>query len=157
MRRRGLLLAMGLLTGVQAAPAQPPRLRCEFAWTQGHRALRFRLRNLGREPLWLLRWGTPFEGLWAAPFVHLKADGLALPYQGAQIKRGEPEAADYFRLAAGASKTVSVELSPAYAIPPGASLEAEAGWRWIDVIEQGRPPRPRALHQGLDQVCDGPI
>lgn len=141
-----------------AAQAQPPRLRCEVEWTQGpgQPALRFSLRNLGRQPLWLLNWGTPFEGLWAAPFVRLRADGQALPYQGAQIKRGEPEAGDYFRLGAGARKTVTVQLSPAYVVPQGATLELEAGWRWIDVIEQGKPPRPRAQHQGLDQACEGP-
>src|SRR2546423_10764391 len=53
--------------------------------------LRFSITNLSGAPLLLLEWNTPFEG-WFSPFVEVTRDGVALPYHGPMVKRGDPSA-----------------------------------------------------------------
>jgi hypothetical protein len=164
------LLAAGTLAMAHAAPASAPSsapsptpspLTCEFQAVpkaDGQVVLHFTLRNAGPRDLQLLRWGSPFEGGWFGPFVQASTPQGELPFQGAMRKRGDPSAQDYLLLRAGQSLSAELQLSDAFAWPPagGAAgpLHLKAGWHWHDVIAQGaKPPRPRAQHQGLDQVC----
>ncbi len=167
LRRSALLSATALalcaaspLTMAASAPS-PPGLTCQFQATPragGQVALTFTLRNAGPRDLHLLRWGSPFEGGWFGPFVRVTGPQGELPFQGAMRKRGDPAAQDYLLLKAGQSLSAELSLNDAFAWPPagGAAgpLTLKAAWHWHDVIAKGAtPPRPRAQHQGADQVC----
>lgn len=95
-----------------------PDLRCQLATavvvTGGQPVLlRFTLHNAGAMPVQWLTWGTPVDG-WFAPFVQLQRDGVALVYQGAMVKRGEPALDDYQRLTAGQSSQAEIDLAEAF-------------------------------------------
>ncbi len=119
--------------------------------------LRFDLRNDGPQAVRLLRWGSPFEGAWFAPFVTVHGPQGELPYQGAQVKRGDPTRDDYLRLAPGQTVTATLNLREAFdwSAAPSTELVIQANWRWHDAVTAGRgdAPRPRGQHQGLDQAC----
>ena len=151
-RRRFFLLA---LTTMNAALAAPTPLQCRMQRIGSH-ALRFELHNRSRQSWWLLRWGTPFEGGWVTPLVRIERDGQALVYQGAQIKRGEPAAPDYLRLAPGQRKAATLVLAPAWELGSPGRYRIESLWSWHDAFQAGtiRPPRPRAEHQPMAQPCD---
>ncbi len=151
-RRRCLFLA-----GCMAMPALAlPVLNCELTWSRPGQRLRARLHNPGAQGLWLLRWGTPFEPGWWARWLQIEHEGRALPYQGAQLKRGEPEAADYFLLGAGARRQVMVDLTPAWNLSASGRYRLTSAWQWLDAFAVGaaKPPRPRAQHQALPQAVN---
>jgi len=157
-RRRLLAAAVALLVTspwTMAASVKPADLNCQFrASTQadGQVMLQFTLRNAGAHDVHLLRWGSPFEGAWFGPFVRASTAQGELPFQGALRKRGEPSAQDYLLLRAGQTLNAELSLADAYALPPG-PLSLRASWHWHDVMVGGKPPRPRAKHQGQDQDC----
>jgi hypothetical protein len=149
-----LLLAASLPT--MAANAPSTELSCQFqasARPDGQVVLHFKLSNNGKRGLHLLRWGSPFEGAWFGPFVKARAAQGELVFQGAMRKRGDPSAEDYLHLPAGQSLSAELTLNDAFTLPPTGTLHLTAGWRWHDVMSGGKPPRPRARHQGLDQDC----
>jgi len=150
-RRRFLLLALPTMNAL----ADPAPLQCRMQRIGSH-ALRFELHNRSRQAWWLLRWGTPFEGGWFAPLVRIERDHQVLDYQGAQIKRGEPEATDYLRLAPGQRKATTLVFAPAWAVGAAGHYRIESLWSWHDAFRAGtiRPPRPRAEHQALAQPCE---
>jgi hypothetical protein len=76
-------------------------------------SLRFQLTNPTAQPLFVLDWHTPFEGL-LNNFLQVTRDGTEVPYQGPMLKRGNPEANDYVTVPAGKSMEASVEVSLAY-------------------------------------------
>jgi peptidyl-Lys metalloendopeptidase len=75
--------------------------------------LLFRLGNPTSQPLYVLNWHTPLEGLLNNIFS-VTRDGAELPYRGEMVKRAPPRASDYVLLAPGASVEARVELSRAY-------------------------------------------
>jgi len=118
--------------------------------------LHFRLRNDGPQAVQLLRWGSPFEGAWFAPFVRVQGAQGELPYQGAKMKRGDPAPDDYLALRPGQTAEARVRLEDAFDwSSAGRELQVSAQWRWHDaqVAGRGAAPRPRDRHQGLDQAC----
>jgi hypothetical protein len=142
------------------SPASPITLSCQLhARTVGPAQveLRFDVRNPGSEAVHLLRWGTPFEGGWFAAFVSVRSPQGELAYQGAKVKRGEPAAEDYLRLAPGQVLSTRVRLEDAFDLSAQVNTEliVQSQWRWHDAIVGGRskPPRPRDQHQGLEQAC----
>ncbi|MBB5206159.1 hypothetical protein HNQ51_003502 [Inhella inkyongensis] len=129
-------------------------LRCELAAIDAQDPwLRARLHNTGARTLYLLRWGSPWEGAWFAPMVRVWRDDVELPYQGAQAKRGEPERDDYLRLRPGESTQAALRLADAFDLTAPGSYRLQAAWTWHDVMSQGRPPRPRSQHQSQAQDC----
>jgi hypothetical protein len=152
-----LLMAAPLAQAAGATPPAPTELACRFEATAdaaGHVRLKFTLRNTGPRELHLLRWGSPFEGAWFAPFVRASTAQGELPFQGALRKRGDPSAQDYLRLAPGQTLSAELSLADAYALPASAgAVTLRAAWRWHDVMAGGTPPRPRDQHQGRDQAC----
>jgi hypothetical protein len=135
-------------------------LTCQMQVRQvapGQIRLRFDLRNNGAQTVHLLRWGTPFEGQWMAPFVRVDTPAGALPYRGARVKRGDPEPEDYLTLAPGQRIRAQLRLEDAYeaAALKQRPLTLHAQWQWHDALAapQGAPPRPRAAHEGLAQDC----
>ncbi len=164
MPRPALLLLAAALSGdhafAMAPPVAPVALSCHLqvqALDRTHTRLLFQLRNDGPHALRLLRWGSPFENAWFAPFVRVTGAHGDLPYQGAMKKRGEPSAADYLHLRPGETVSAQLRLEDAFGtVEPGeGGLVIRAQWRWHDVLPAApaRAPRPRAQHQGLDQAC----
>ena len=144
-----------------ASPLKPSELNCRFhaeAGADGQVTLKFTLRNTGNRELHLLRWGSPFEGGWLGPFVQASTPQGELPFQGAMRKRADPSAQDYLLLKPRETLKAELRLADAYAWPPAAGgsagpLKLKASWRWHDVMADGKPPRPRSRHEGMDQHC----
>ncbi len=119
--------------------------------------LRFTLHNAGATPVWVLSWGTPFEPQgWFAPYVEVRRDGVALPYQGPKMKRGEPTAAQYFELAPGASRTATVDLALPFDLSRPGRYTVQPRLRLHDVAvgPAARVPRPREAHVGQPLRCN---
>jgi hypothetical protein len=141
----------------QAANAQPD-LRCRLAVaavaTSGQPVpLQFTLHNAGAAPVRWLVWGTPVDG-WFAPFVALQRDGVALAYQGAMVKRGEPAIDDYLLLAAGQSLQAEINLAEAFDLRTPGSYQLTPQIVLHDVAPgDAAVPRPRAQHQRLPLHC----
>ncbi|HJV71968.1 hypothetical protein [Ideonella sp.] len=117
--------------------------------------LRFTLSNPGPVPLAMLRWDTPFEGAWLAPFVALSRDGRALPYRGAVVRRRAPDATAYLRIEAGASVSAEIELEPAYSVSAPGRYRVQPKLHLTDlhVAQAGPVERPGTEHQGADLRC----
>src|ERR1051326_4979305 len=58
----------------------------------------FKLTNLSQEPMHVLKWFTPLEGLWS-DCLRVFHEGRRIPYDGPLAKRGIPTEDDYLRLA----------------------------------------------------------
>jgi len=121
--------------------------------------LRFTLRNRGSAAVRLLRWGTPFEGGWLAPFVDVRLDGQVLRWQGPQLKRGDPAPADYLGLAPGEQAEATLDLAEPVALERAGLLQVKARVHLHDLIigADARPlpatARPRAAFRSLDLPC----
>jgi hypothetical protein len=119
--------------------------------------LRFTVTNTGAAPLHVLRWNTPFEGGWFAPFVEVKRDGKTLPFQGPMIKRAEPGAEDYLRFDAGQSIDAELDLALPFDLSKPGRYRVQPRLRlhdvYADVDKSTTVPRVRAEHQGADLAC----
>jgi len=154
-------LAFAMVSSSSLAASPAAALRCALeapakAAVGQPVLLRFALTNTGTVPLQVLRWNTPFEGAWFAPFVALTRDGQALPFQGPMIKRAEPQAADYLKVEAGQSIHAEVDLALPFDLSKPGQYRVQPRIRLIDVFAAttGEPvPRPRAKHQGADLAC----
>ncbi|MEO7152407.1 MAG: hypothetical protein ABIX46_11955 [Burkholderiaceae bacterium] len=140
----------------QPAAVGPPDLRCEWSIAPGARAggpvhLRFSVINPGRAAVRVLAWGTPFEG-WRSPYVLLERDGVALPYRGASVKRGDPGLGDDLRLPASGRRQASVDLGQAYDLSRPGRYRLEARILLHDV-HTGRRARPRSAHTPQPLAC----
>lgn len=103
--------------------------------------LRFTLTNHGAEPLWVLAWYTPLEGMWGDIFVvHL--DGERLAYQGPMVKRAAPAREDYVLLRAGESVTEEIDLALGYPLDGSGRLTVAFRGRLLDVAREGEPVPP---------------
>jgi len=87
--------AMG--TSLECAMSVSPRVRVGEPVE-----LTFRLRNPGAQPVYVLDWHTPLEGL-LSNCLKVTRGGVEIPYQGPMFKRGEPDADSYVALAPGAA------------------------------------------------------
>ncbi len=81
-----------------------------------------RFSNLhAEEPLTLLKWGTPLEGLGmmgSAFDVYDVVSGQAIPYLGILAKRGNPAPESFLEIAPGESISAQVDLAESYALQP---------------------------------------
>lgn len=119
MRRRALAVVVVAGWASAALGQAATALRCSLQGPPRQAlgqavVLQFSLTNTGPDALWVLRWNTPWEGRWMAPFATLSRDGLPLDYQGAMVKRAAPDASSYLRLAPGQTLPGTVPLSPAF-------------------------------------------
>ncbi|WP_374567816.1 hypothetical protein [Ideonella sp.] len=154
-----LAFAMASSSSFAASPATA--LRCALAAPAPAAVgqpvlLRFTLTNAGTAPLQVLRWNTPFEGAWFAPFVTVTRGGRTLPFQGPMVKRAEPQAADYLRLDAGQSVQAEVDLALPFDLSKPGRYKVQPRVRLIDVFDAASGdavPRPREKHQGADLAC----
>jgi len=120
----------------------------------GPTAIRFQLTNRLDQPLWLLRWNTPYEG-WRGTILSVRLQGQELPYHGPMVKRGDPVAGDYLRLRAGESQIVGLDLSQAYDLSKPGLYTVKITGGILDVIQDGtQPPRPRDRFQPVELICN---
>jgi len=149
MRCLGMVLLLLGATPGMADEATMPRLTCTLAApaevpTGQPVRLRIAIHNGGTRALEILRWNTPWEGRWAAPFVAVSRDGVALAYGGRMVKRGRPQAEDWFTLDAGGTLTGEVDLSSVYIMTTAGSYQIAPHLRLHDVRTVGRGRRTTA-------------
>ncbi len=153
-----------LLTSIAMAASSPafaaPALRCTLVAPAqvlvGEPVrLQFKLSNPGPAPLLVLRWNTPFEGAWLAPFVELTRDGRPVPYQGPMVKRAEPGPDSYLRIEARSVASAEIELAPAFdvSLPGRYRVQPRLHLADVRVAHAGPVERPRAEHVGSDLAC----
>jgi hypothetical protein len=117
-------------------------------------AMRFQLTNRREQPVWMLRWNTPWEG-WSGTVFSVSLQGPELPYRGILAKRGDPGAAEYVKLRAGESMITGLDLSQAYDMSKPGLYTVKAVGDLQDVIQDGtQPPRPRDRFQAVGLVCN---
>lgn len=76
-------------------------------------AIQWSLTNDASEPVYVLRWHTPLDGLEANIFA-VTRDGKPVPYVGKLIKRPAPGPEDFLKLEPGETVTATVDISAAY-------------------------------------------
>lgn len=153
--RQGLTLLATLSTALGftlPALASSAPVHCSLQAPAQSRAgepvlLSMTLRNDGDAALQVLRWNTAFEGAWFGPWVKVRRDGRALAYQGPQMKRGEPEPAQYFELPARSARSASLDLALVYDLSKPGLYEIEPSVVLHDVRATGaagerRPQTP---------------
>jgi hypothetical protein len=112
-----------------------------------------RLTNRTGQPLFVLGWRTPFEGLFGNDWL-VTRDGVEIPYKGPMAKRGDPEAEDYVTLAPGGVADAEVEVSLAYDMKaPGRYQVALRGPLMDVTTAQAEVPRPLAQHKAMALQC----
>lgn len=115
--------------------------------------LHFRLTNRSAKRLFVLNWHTPLEGLLSG-YLQVTRDGAEVPYNGPQVKRGDPEADEYVALAPGASAKAEVEASLAYEFrQPGRYLIAFRGQLMDVTTSEAEVPRKLAQHRAASVRC----
>jgi hypothetical protein len=113
----------------------------------------FRLSNPTAQPLYVLNWHTPLEGL-KNNILEVSLAGTELPYQGPMFKRGEPSADNYVTVAPGASVEGKIDASLAYDFSkPGTYRIAFRGPLMDVATQQTEVPRPMAQHRNMPVEC----
>lgn len=103
-----------------AMPTPVPALECRVEprpplTPGGPVEIRFTLTNPASEPLWALRWNTPFEQRWMGTVFTLTGPGgEEIPYQGPMAKRGDPTRESYVEIAPGGTAEATVDLAQVY-------------------------------------------
>jgi peptidyl-Lys metalloendopeptidase len=102
--------------------------------------------NTSNATQYLLKWQTPF-GAVEAPLFDITRDGIPVAYQGRQVKRAAPTAADYIALKPGASRSARIELSALYRMDvTGAySIRYRSSMLQLFARPAPAPAAPRAL------------
>jgi hypothetical protein len=109
--------------GAEAGPAAPAgasqleaHLKVQSPVQQGSGEpimVSFLLENHAQEPLYLLKWYTPLEGIAGDIFI-VTRDGQALPYQGILASRGNPTPDSYVMIEPGKGVTAEVDISKVF-------------------------------------------
>lgn len=90
------------------------QLSAERSFSEGEPVIiTFRIENLSADPVRLLNWYTPLEGI-KGKILKVTCNGVLLEYQGRMVKRGQPEAQDYILLKAGESVEAGFDLAKSY-------------------------------------------
>jgi hypothetical protein len=142
----------------EETPAMGTSLECAMSVTQRVTAgqpveLVFRLKNPAAQPLYVLNWHTPLEGL-LSNCLKVTRSGVEIPYQGPMFKRGDPDAESYVTLAPGASEEKKIEASLAYDFSQPGTYRIEFRGPLMDVAtQQAEVPRPLAKHSAVPVQC----
>jgi hypothetical protein len=153
----GLLLMAGLAAPARGADTLGCRLAVPDHPVLGQPVpLTLTLANHGPAALAFLRWKTPFEQRWTGPFVSVLRDGVPLAYQGPMVKRGDPDAAQYVRLAPGESRSASLDLALPFDLTQAGRYEVRPDVVLADVLAegQGTVPRTRDALQAVALRCN---
>jgi hypothetical protein len=156
--RDAWLAAALLLMGASGAAAQAGDLHCSLtapaSVVSGQPVpLRFTLANRGAVAVQVLEWGTPLEG-WFAAYVEVSRDGIAVPYRGPMVKRGDPAANEYIRIAAHGKRRAEVDLAQPFDLSAPGVYRVRPRITLFDVATAGVPtPRPRGRHVAQTLSC----
>jgi hypothetical protein len=152
------LVALSASTCMQTAASQPA-LECRVEprpplTAGGPAEIRLVLSNPSREPVWLLRWNTPFEGWMGSIFTVTGPDGTELPYTGPMVKRGDPGREEYVQIPPGGTIDATVDLANVYDLraPGRYRLQVTGGIADL-AADPASVPRPREQHQGTELRC----
>ena len=115
--------------------------------------LRFGVTNRGRLAVSVLEWNTPFEG-WFGAYVEVTRDGVALPYRGPMLKRGDPSAGDYLRIGAGQTRRATVDLSLPFDLSLPGLYRVQPRITLHDVAGAAVKARSRAEHRAQPLPCN---
>lgn len=118
-------------------------------------ALHFALHNRSDHALRVLEWNTPFEG-WFGAYLELTRDGVALPYRGPMLKRGEPSADEYLGFRAGQRRRASVDLAQVFDLSMPGHYRVEPRITLFDVVAgaTARTARPRDAQRAMPLHCN---
>ncbi|HEY0782088.1 MAG TPA: protease [Thermoanaerobaculia bacterium] len=137
------LAYLALAACAAAAPSarSEVRLKATLAAQPSYRIggpvrLAFTLENLSAEPVWVLVWYTPLEGI-KGDIFRVSRDGTALRYQGPMVKRGDPSVDAYRRVEPGKPLTAEVDLARAYDLSAPGVYRVELTGPLRDVAQQG--------------------
>jgi hypothetical protein len=115
--------------------------------------LRFTLANRGPVGVQVLEWGTPFEG-WFGAYVEVSRDGVAVAYRGPMVKRGDPAADEYVRIAPHRARRAEVDLAQPFDLSVPGVYRMQPRITLFDVAVVGAPaPRSRDRHVQLTLSC----
>ena len=157
-RRAAITLVCAMAaSSTPAAPALRCTLQAPAQVVAGQPVvLRFTLSNPGPVALQMLRWNTPFEGAWLAPFVIVERAGRPLAYQGPMVKRAEPKADQYLRIEPGASVSAEVDLTQPFDISAPGLYRVRPRLALVDLFDarKGEAPRLRQEHAGVTLACN---
>lgn len=148
------------MTSSTSFAANLPSLDCELS-APGRVAigqsvpLTMTLTNRGADAVFVLIWGTPFEG-WFAPYVSVLRDGLNIPYRGPTVKRADPGRDAYLKLGPGQSNSAHADLTDAFDLRQPGRYRIEPRIVLHDAVVSGQaiPPRPRQWHARLPLPCE---
>lgn len=150
-----LSLAIGPAAGDEAAP-----LDCVLSVSARAAAgrpvpLHFSLRNRSGHALRVLEWNTPFEG-WFGAYLEVTRDGVALPYQGPMLKRGDPSADEYLGVRAGQRRRASVDLAQVFDLSIPGHYRVEPRITLFDVVAGAATgaTRPRDAQRPMPLRCN---
>lgn len=111
--------------------------------------MRFQLSNNTSQPVAVLLWNTPFEGLMGKAF-DVFCNGQEMAYQGPMAKRGAPSAKDYAIIEAHGTISATFDLATAYALPEQGQCVVRFRGSLLDATEPDQIPRSmEQLHTTL--------
>jgi hypothetical protein len=115
--------------------------------------LGFSLQSRAREPLYVLAWYTPLEGL-AGDILRVTREGEAIPYRGIMAKRGNPLPEEYVTLAPGATASAEVDLAESYDLSKPGRYQVAFTSQLHDVAERRSSiPRKQDAHRPRAVSC----
>jgi Lysine-specific metallo-endopeptidase/Hemopexin len=113
--------------------------------------LTFELQNVSDRDYALLSWNTPLERE-VFDYIEVRHGDRVLPYDGRVVKRGDPPAEAYRRVAAGETVVEQVDLSTAFAFTVPGTYTVRLDPRFLDAIPEAGETivgRTRAEHEGF--------
>ena len=113
----------------------------------------FKLTNRSAQPVWVLKWQTPLEGILGTVF-QVTRDGQEVEYQGPMVKRRAPSASSYEAIAPGATVENRVEVTQAYDFKKPGTYRITFRDELMDVAtRQEDVPRPGGDYKSTPVKC----
>lgn len=104
--------------------------------------LTFALRNASRQPVQVLTWQTPFEGV-RNPMLTIKLDAVEVEYRGVMVKRAAPRADSYLTLQPGERREAKIDLATGWDVSAPGTYTIEYTGELLDVVS-GKDSAPRS-------------
>jgi len=153
-----ILLAMPLVVTACGGPAQP-NITASFQGQSSYRRgeavkVTFNLANASPADLYVLKWGTPFEGF-RSMFYLVEKDGQKLTYKGRTATRGTPTRDDYFKIAFGEVTQITLDLTEAFDLSQPGSYTLKLATNILDYAwKEEDIPRSADEHVSYTLVAD---
>lgn len=109
----------------------------------------FSLHNVSDEPLYVLRWYTPLEGI-AGDIFRVEHEGRKVEFRGPMVRRAEPGADDYELIEPGQAVSAEVDLRRAYDLSAPGEYQVDFLGRIHDVVSaEAVVPRGKQQHRAM--------